>query len=701
MKFTPLSVRLLSTFLFLFLLFCSPAGFAQLPDYCATDIKVEEALKLHPEQFKNYLKHRQNQVQDDTKEFATGYSSAHLSNTVLIIPIVIHIIHENGSENISDAQVYDGVRVLNNDFRRLNSDSNQTVFPFKSIAADCQIEFRLAKIDPDGNCTNGIDRIYSSQTNIGDDNSKLNPWPSTKYYNIWVVRSISPGGIAGYAYYPGTAPPGADGVIILHNYFGSIGTSTAFNSRVLTHETGHYLDLAHVWGSTNSPGVACGDDGVSDTPITKGWTSCNLNGSICTPGVKENVQNYMEYSYCNNMFTYGQKARMVSALNSSNGGRNNLWIPSNIQATGALNAETLCAADFSAYPAATSLCSGESITFEDRSFNGQPTAWQWSFPGGTLINNTTALDSMPVVQYSNAGTYDVSLSVSNSTGSAFTTKYNYVSVNSSTATFNSNFYSESFETISVPGSDWFVNDLDGSGISWQVTTAAHSSGQASAFLDNFHANPGDADELISPSIDIANIASPYFTFNYAYAPRFGGTGDQLLVFVSSNCGKTWYQRKLISGNNLASSSAVFSPFVPQATEWKQAVVSILNMANEHNVRIKFKFLGNGGNNVYLDDINIISTLGVEGISSFNPMVSVHPNPFSDYSTLSFYLQNAEQVKVEITDMLGRYVKTLANTSFAAGNHELKIEKDNLLQPGFYFLNLTSKSGRKTEKIIVR
>lgn len=109
-----------------------------------------------------------------------------------------------------------------------------------------------------------------------------------------------------HTYYPG-ASSNVDGVLCLSSYIGSIGTSSVGRSRVMTHEIGHSLNLSHVWGDTNEPGVACGDDNVSDTPETKGWTSCTLNGSVCNPPIVENVQNYMEYSYCDVMFTEGQK----------------------------------------------------------------------------------------------------------------------------------------------------------------------------------------------------------------------------------------------------------------------------------------------------------------------------------------------------------------------------------------------------------
>jgi len=216
------------------------------------------------------------------------------STTVYIIPIVFHIIHQNGTENISDAQVIDEVNILNRDYRYLNyADTAAITAPFKPLAADTYIEFRLAQIDPNGNCTNGIDRIYSHKTNAADDDSKLNQWPRDKYLNVWVVKTIGSAGVAGYAYYPAAVAGPLfpyDGVLILSDYIGSVGTGSAFTSRALTHEIGHYLNLQHPWGNNNDPNVACGDDLVSDTPPTKGHTACS-SADLYTPYCTTNVIN--------------------------------------------------------------------------------------------------------------------------------------------------------------------------------------------------------------------------------------------------------------------------------------------------------------------------------------------------------------------------------------------------------------------------
>jgi hypothetical protein len=400
------------------------------------------------------------------------------------------------------------------------------------------------------------------------------------------------------------------------------------------------------------------------------------------------------------MFSLGQKSRMIAALNSWAGSRNTLWILPTLQSTGILAPVSLCAADFTAYPNAASLCAGESITFRDASYNARPTSWLWGFPGGTLVGNSLATDSMPQVNYAVPGQYDVSLTVSNSTSTVSITKTNYILVNSSTAVNSSNSYAESFETVQILGTDWQVNDLDGSNISWQISSSAASSGQQSAFISNISANAGDADELISPSLNIANIANPYFSFKYAFASRNSPATDKLLVLVSPDCGKNWYQRKLITGVNLETAPNSFSPFFPNASQWKTSVVSILNMLNQSNVRIKFKFIGGGGNNVYIDDISIVSALGIDESGPSNQFAQLSPNPMLEFSKLSFFLKRQERVRIEITDLLGRKISVMADKDFLAGSNELMIAREEKLSSGLYLLQIYSASGWSVLKFAV-
>lgn len=258
------------------------------------------------------------------------------NKAVITIPVVVHVLYNTSTQNISNTQIQSQITVLNNDFRKLNSDWSNTPSVFQSLVADCEINFCLATRDPNGNAHSGINRQSTTKTIFDADlddakyssTGGYNAWPAGSYLNIWVVPAIKSGtntGILGYAQFPGGAAA-TDGLVICHNYFGTTGTVTApFNKgRTGTHEIGHWLNLYHIWGDD---GAGCtGSDLCSDTPNQADENygcpsfpqySCSNSGDM--------HMNYMDYvdDACMYMFTTGQKARM-QALFVSGGARASL-----------------------------------------------------------------------------------------------------------------------------------------------------------------------------------------------------------------------------------------------------------------------------------------------------------------------------------------------------------------------------------------
>ena len=247
----------------------------------------------------------------------SGSANRLAAEYIIHIPVVIHILYNEASQNISEAQINSQLEALNRDFRRRNADSINTPAVFKPLAADAQIEFALATADPNGRATNGIvrkatsvkywsmdDKIkYSSQG--GDD-----AWDSRYYLNIWVGNTRS---LLGYASSIG-APAAIDGIVINTTAFGTLNMSGAYDKgRTAVHEVGHWLGLKHIWGDTY-----CGDDGVEDTPKQSGFTTgcpTGIRTSSCsTSAAGDMYMNYMDFTNdaCLNLFTQGQKTRMRS-----------------------------------------------------------------------------------------------------------------------------------------------------------------------------------------------------------------------------------------------------------------------------------------------------------------------------------------------------------------------------------------------------
>ncbi|MDX9751152.1 MAG: M43 family zinc metalloprotease, partial [Flavobacteriales bacterium] len=247
------------------------------PHFCSTDEVYHQMVASDP----HILTHRA-ALEAAVQEYL---SEADLRDDQeeITIPLVFHVLHLKGIENITTAQIVNQVALLNRDFATLNADTSLVIDAFQDRIGRSKIQFALATKDKFGNCTNGIDRIETVQTLYGGSFSKANQWPRNKYMNIWVARSLMEPGVAAYALYPGSTEGLAqlfDGIMSRHNYVGNTGTASGSDGRTITHEMGHSLNLSHVWGDTNDPGIACGDDGVPDTPLTLGHSGGCPTGNV-------------------------------------------------------------------------------------------------------------------------------------------------------------------------------------------------------------------------------------------------------------------------------------------------------------------------------------------------------------------------------------------------------------------------------------
>lgn len=616
----------------------------------------------------------------------------------LIIPVVFHVIHDNGAENISDAQLYDAIRVLNEDYNKQNPDWVTVRPEFLDLVGDIGIEFRLARRDAQGNCTNGITRTQSPLTYNGDfEMTQLIQWPRERYMNVWVAASAN--GAAGYTYYPMWLDgwPEADGIVILHDYTGSIGTSSPYRSRVLSHEVGHWLNLKHCWGDSNEPGLPenCGmDDEVDDTPNTAGWTSCTLSGATCGNPL-DNVQNYMEYSYCCKMFTHGQGDRMVAALTSPIAQRQNLWQPANLAVTGVLEAPLLCLAQFSADR--REVCAGTQVSFTDNSYFGVTQRF-WEFPGGTPA---VSFEEAPTVIYEQAGTFPVTLHVGDGVNTLSASSPQYVTVwpdPGIPVPFQEGFESEE----DIPNPTWTAEDPDMDG-SFQRTTAAAYSGGASVMVANGNEQATHTDQLVSSTFDMSGATDITITFRYAYAQRNAANDDVLRVYVSGNCGDLWSLRKVMHGNaSLLTAGVVPGDFVPTGPE-EWGLVTMTNISpslHTSSFRIRFEFESDGGNNLYIDDINILDgSVGLDEPGATGSGFRVWPTPSSDRAQAEVDVKNGGLLTLEILDPLGALVRRVAERPVPPGLHRFELPLSGLA-PGLYFVRQRIGPQQEVVRLVV-
>ena len=669
-------------------------------EYCKTH-KVMNKLKKNPEFLRQFT-----ESQLELKKIEDQLANGEPMRVIYNIPLVFHVIHNGGVENISSDQIRDAVAILNRDFRLQNADANTVQSTFSGMPADIEIEFQLATKAPNGQCFSGITRTQSPLTNSGANgqnqvsaiiagNDVYNgTWPGNKYLNIFVVNDAD--GAAGYTTNPNNWSGNSmtNGIWVLHDYVGSIGTSDTYSSRTLTHEVGHWLNLDHLWGNNNNPGNASScsqDDAVDDTPRCIGVTSCNLNSNTCsndaidgywTSDVIDNVENYMEYSYCNKMFTTGQKNRMRSALMSSVGGRNNIWTSSNLTATGLNTTPSLCAVAIRVER--DIVCGGDDVQFFDESYNNI-TSWNWTFPNGTPSSSSV---QNPMVSYSGSGSFDVTLEVTDALGNTMSQTFpNFISVIGNPG-YPPPIY-EGFENISsLPSNDWTISNSEGPG--FDVVTTGFASGAQSVKLDNSQGQNGSIDELISNTIDLSNSGAASISFKYAFAKRNSGNTDYLQIFASKDCGESWFMRKNISSSIISTMANTNSNFTPTGSDWKTIVIGPGSFSNYlvSDFRFKFKFVNGGGNDLYIDDINLSGSVSInQSEKVFN--FSVYPNPVLDKLIISFSsLTNLTDPFLEIMDGAGRIINSTYLNNLSKGENNLEISSSNL-ESGWYIIKIIS------------
>lgn len=665
------------------------------PHHCGTD-------EMHQQLFQEYPQFNQGIIgaNERLQEFTLAYEKqAHVkSGNPYIIPVVFHIIHNYGNENIGDAQVHDALKQVNLQFRKLNPDTASIVSSFQAIAADASIEFRLAQLDPNGNCTSGITRTVSPLTNIGDHQVKsLIHWPPDKYLNVYICAEAA--GLAGHALLPSAADtiPAWDGIVMQHSYIGTIGTSEYFRRTVLTHEIGHFLNLQHIWGGNNVPnyyylpvanaGNCAFDDDVSDTPLTIGWQTCNLNGNSCSS--LDNVQNYMDYAYCALMFTEGQKTRMHACLNSPVANRNNLWSPTNLIATGTDDLTYyLCQAKFEADKRI--VCVGDLITLTDNSFHGVESRI-WDISGGQLSSTS---DSIVTVSFLIPGKYTVNLSVTKGAQMLTANEIDYLTVMPTLGSLSA--LHEHFE-VEPEFEDRWVIKPNMSPANWAITDQAGYLSDHAITVQNYAVGSEASYELISEPFDASSLSAIAMSFDFSYAQKQTAQIEQMQVAISKDCGLTWLTRKTYYGSTTLKTvdtlvTLNFSPI--DTTQWKSDVITNIPAAYlTSSLLFKFKFDTKEGNNLYIDNIRIAdpAVLGINSLLLKD--VEVYPNPTTDQLFLNIP-EGIELIEWEIVDLQGKTVAI--SKTIETGMNELSLKG---LKSGSYFLNLKTNLGNKNIRII--
>lgn len=728
------SSYVLNKYAFLLLAFIAVVSVsAQAQDRCGTvsyiqKLKNAGVIRETDAQFEQWLQNKKalrKQVLD---------AGGRVQTTTYQIPVVVHVVH-NGEpvgtgSNIPDAQIISQIKVLNDDFQRLNADAVNTPAEFQPVAGSLSIEFILAKQDPHGVATTGIVRVQGSKSSWSiNDNYDLKAtsyWPADDYMNIWVCNLQD---YLGYTQFPASSTlqglddasnnAQTDGVVIGYPYFGTVDAGN-FNlaarydkGRTVTHEVGHFFGLRHIWGDIDNCG---GTDYVDDTPNQNGNSSgCPSSAQpSCTPGIDRMYQNYMDYTddVCMNLYTKGQFDRMVTVLansprrktlSASHGLAEPTPIPNDL-AIRDIVSPTQSQCDLFVTPvieiqnfgnnAITSATIqilinnnvAETKTFSGTLNPGDVTTMTFSTQ---LRAEGTTLFGFTVTQVNGATDYDSF----NNSASVATTITLPVSV-----PFTQDF--------SAQPSNWVIQNPDQL-IHWAFKTAPFSDANNTAmYMDMFDYtdHEGELDILFSPPFDLTATSIAYLSFNEAYARYDNTSTDGLRVVVIGGCstdltaGTEVYNK---SGSTLATASNTSFSFTPKnENDWRTEVIDLKAFIGSR-IRLAFVSVNGYGNNIYLDNVsmvtNVFGDLEISKIS--NPDVVTCPTPTPKIAIKNVGTATITSFKVQYSINTGSPSTVLVdNLSMAPGADTLVVLPPLALSNGANTINfsITGLNGNGTD-----
>lgn len=700
--------------------------------------------------------------EDEIRElFANSYQEVVSENgtrsATYVIPVVFHVLHMYGSENVNDNDIYSLMEELNLDFGGTHPSLSTVVPPFDTRIGTMNIEFRLAALDPVGNCTNGIEHIYTHEsfTGRGDDffiPHKVGQWNRARYLNIWTMENPGDAGpgltLLGYSHTPESVE-GAyfylDGVVLLHDV--AIGDE----NRTAAHEIGHYLGLCHTFGCTSS-GATAGDgicnpivqtDYIDDTPPTDGQQStCDLNFPSCDPDSIDtisNTQNIMDYSSCIVMFTEGQATWAENSLQSITGQRNQLWSDTTLMITGVKDIVVpqvpsndtnnltvpLCVpvADFSADE--QFVCIGNTVTLTNASWNAVIGDWSWDIPGATFVGGTSATDPVVQVTFSDAGYKTVSLTANNAKGSDTKTMTNYIYVSPNWANYGGPGTNNPVVwDMEGDETDLFrINNIEDNYAKFALTPGVGVDGSKAFELNNFkdvsNADPFTSewwynyrlglsvDQLITPSIDLRYATGIQVSFDWSYAANTTNVDDmteELRIQSSADCGVTWQTRKVISGADLLTGGfAGGLDYIPTNNSlWATEQFNMTPNANYGKLKFRFQFTASDvSNNLFIDNI-VISGSGNAGVDPTDVdelLLNIYPNPAHGEAINVSYVASEHPVTFTVLDMSGKVLsQETVTTTNAQVNHQLSGTAE--LPAACYFVEVSTNGYSATKKVVI-
>lgn len=654
------------------------------------------------------------------------------------ITLVIHVVGNAALQaKVTNAVIQSQIDVLNEDYQGRNADSVRIPAAFKPLYGKSKLTFALAGTNPFGEPTTGIIRVNSNNTyTLGTlDDAKFNStggsdtWDASKYLNIWVVEFTTTS-VLGSSVFPGDPRDiRYHGFVCDYRAFGRGAPHLApqyTRGRTTTHELGHFFNLQHIWGDdggsctvSDFPNDAANDDTPNQGNNTNGnpdpfgvGVVITDNCSTAPPGVM--YQNYMDYTDDSALvlFTKGQQVRMQNTLTVAPD-RFPLLASTVYKAAPVFTNDAsirniispLATSCGSFKPVVTLRNSGSTTLTTVKIIsvlnNETPVTYNWS---GSISSYSEINITLPTITTS-PGTKLLTIYTSNPNGAIDGRTINdtakksieVIGITPLPASFTENFTAPQF-----PPAQWGINNPDGDE-TWQRNAGIGKNAAGSAWFNDFN-NPTyhRFDDLITPNFSYSGIDSIHLYFNLAaalYSDVPGTDIDTLTILVTRDCGNSFstvYKKWGDSLQTLPPNTTMSTEFFPTASQWRRDTVNLGKVLgkSEPQFQVYFRISGNYENNVFIDDISIITKEATGKIKNYY----IAPTIFSEQVFIYHFKQPSSLRSVTVYNTIGQMV-----WSNQYGGNADKIITVNLqgLSSGVYFVKMKYNDGRKddVEKIV--
>lgn len=326
-----------------------------------------------------------------------------------------------------------------------------------------------------------------------------------------------------------------------------------------------------------------------------------------------------------------------------------------------------------------------------------PSVYSWT---GAIAADQTLNISLPFIQLigSSPAVYAKLLNTNGVTGTP-TTNTQIQGVIPIISSYTSAPINQTFAATAFPPANWHRVSADN--VQWTRATVGGFglTPGGSAKMDFFNSPQGEIDYLYVEGLDLSNISDPTLTFSLAHATYSASYNDRLAIEVSTNCGQNWstiYNKSSASG--LTTAPYATNTFTPTASQWVKETVSLTSVQGQSEVLIRFKATSGYGNNLYIDDVQVLSTTSVNDVQNSLNYVNIFPNPVEDMLNIDFFLNKESNVNVKVYDITGKLVASNDLSLLSVGKHQIKFDSSNWTS-GMYFTVVSTDNGVITNKVI--